>query len=307
MLFFSLQAQSSALGPAVPDYPVNQVSEGVYVIHGPITTPNPQNQGFMNNPAIILTTEGVVLIDPGGTLQSGEMVLRMVKTLTDKPVVAVFDTHVHGDHWLGNQAIVELYPDVAIYAHPNMIAEVAAGAGETWVKLMETTTKGKSNGTKVVSANKEVTHGQEISIGETSFKIYHYDTSHTDSDLMIAVNDNAVLFMGDNLLNGRLGRSSQGNIKGLIDACENVMKIQPKVVVPGHGKTGDVAMFNHTLDIFRILYTIVEQQYEEDVSDFEMKPLVVKALKDYQHWEEFDNLIGKAISQAYLEIEEANF
>jgi len=52
---------------------------------------------------------------------------------------------------------------------------------------------------------------------------------------------------------------------------------------------------------------VVREQYENDVSDFEMKPLVVEALKEYQGWEEFDNLIGKMINQAYLEIEEADF
>jgi glyoxylase-like metal-dependent hydrolase (beta-lactamase superfamily II) len=34
--------------------------------------------------------------------------------ITNKPIVAVFNTHVHGDHWLGNQAIVERYPAVKI-------------------------------------------------------------------------------------------------------------------------------------------------------------------------------------------------
>jgi ribonuclease BN (tRNA processing enzyme) len=43
--------------------------------------------------------------------------------ITNKPIVAVFNTHVHGDHWLGNQAIVERYPAVKIYAHPNMIEQ----------------------------------------------------------------------------------------------------------------------------------------------------------------------------------------
>jgi glyoxylase-like metal-dependent hydrolase (beta-lactamase superfamily II) len=40
--------------------------------------------------------------------------------------INIFNTHVHGDHWLGNQAIVERYPAVKIYAHPNMIEHSAA-------------------------------------------------------------------------------------------------------------------------------------------------------------------------------------
>ena len=66
-------------------------------------------------------------------------------------------------------------------------------------------------------------------------------------------------------------------------------------------------MFYHSLDVLRILYTTVRQQYELDLSDFEMKPVVVKALDKYKHWETFDSLVGKSISQAYLEIEQADF
>jgi len=63
-------------GPAVPDYPADRIAKNVYVIHGPLTTPNPENQGFMNNPGIVITGAGVVIIDPGSSVQSGEMVLK---------------------------------------------------------------------------------------------------------------------------------------------------------------------------------------------------------------------------------------
>jgi len=73
-------------GPAIPDYPVDKIADNVYVIHGPLTVPNPENQGFMNNPGIVITEAGVVILDPGGTVQSGEMVLRALKKLQCKAV-----------------------------------------------------------------------------------------------------------------------------------------------------------------------------------------------------------------------------
>lgn len=311
LLFLSILYSSIVFavekGPAVPDYPADKVAENVYIIHGPVTTPNPENQGFMNNPGIVMTSKGVVIVDPGGTLQSGEMVLRVLKTLTNQPVVAVFNTHVHGDHWLGNQAIVEMYPDVVIYAHPNLIERVANGAGDDWVTLMEDLSAGKSKGTSVVSANKAIQNGEKITIGQTVFEVFNYGIAHTDSDIMISVNKNAVLFMGDNLVNGRLARSSDGHINKMIESCEKVAQIQPVVIVPGHGQSGGMDMFNHSLDIFRILYKSVKQQYAEDMSDFEMKPVIVEALEAYKSWHEFDSLVGKTINQAFLEIEEADF
>ena len=304
---FSTTLFATTKGPAVADYPAEKLADNIYVIHGPVTTPNPQNQGFMNNPGIILTSKGAVIIDPGGTVQSGEMVLRVMQTLTDKPVVAVFNTHVHGDHWLGNQAILKAYPRVTIYAHAQTIQRIADGAGDEWVKLMLDTTQGKSSGTKVVAPDKAIQNGDKINIGDTSFDIFHYGISHTDTDIMIAVNQNAALFMGDNLLNGRLPRTSEGHIKRTIEACEKAIKINPGVIIPGHGKSGGMEMYNASLDILRILYKTVRQQYELEISDFEMKPVVVKALDKYKNWESFDSLVGKAINQAYLEIEQADF
>jgi len=31
-------------GPVIPDYPTDRVAKNTYVIHGPLTTPNPENQ-----------------------------------------------------------------------------------------------------------------------------------------------------------------------------------------------------------------------------------------------------------------------
>lgn len=306
-LFFVAQLWAQS-GPPVADYPVDQVAGKVWVIHGPVTTPNKKNQGFMNNPGFILTSKGMVIVDPGGTLQSGEMVLRVMKTISDKPVIAVFNTHMHGDHWLGNQAVKAAYPDAPIYAHPNMIREVAEGEGKNWQALMLRQTGGQSAGTIVVNADHPINNGDHFNYGDTRLKIYHYGAAHTDNDIMISVDGGKALFMGDNLINGRLGNMRNGNIKGLIDADAKVIgAVQPAVIIPGHGRSGGMAMYNHSVDLFRILYRNVQQLYDQDMSDYEMKPRIRAALKDYRDWVDFDALLGKTISQAYLEVEAADF
>lgn len=295
-------------GAPVPDYPVNKVAEDVYVIHGPLTTPNPENQGFMNNPAFVMTSAGVVVVDPGGSLQSGEMVLRQLKKLTDQPVVAVFNSHIHGDHWLGNQAIRAAYPKATIYAHPKMIEMAGNGAGDDWIALLDRAAPGAADGTVPEIPDSAVDDGQVIRVGDVDFAIHHFGTAHTPTDILISIRGGKILFTGDNLLNGRLGRSSDGHIGNMIRTIDAlVARLNPQVVIPGHGKTGDRAMYEHAMNPFRIIYREVRKGYDDGLSDFEIKPAVVEALKDYHTWEEFDNLIGKMVNQAYLEIEEADF
>ena len=294
-------------GPAVPDYPADRIAENIYVIHGPLTTPNPENQGFMNNPGIVITGTGVIIIDPGASVQSGEMVLRAVKKLSDKPVVAVFNSHIHGDHWLGNQAIRAAYPDAAIYGHPNMIELIENGEGTAWVELMEQLTEGKTAGTEVVAPDIPVNHGDEIRIGALTFRIHNYGKAHTTSDIMVEVVERGVVFLGDIVLDGRLPRMAEGDIQGNIKTCDEILKSSAKIYVPNHGRTGGKERVEVMRTYFNIVYTNVKRLYEEDLSDFEMKDEISAKLKDYADWIDFDTQLGKHISFAYLKIEADDF
>ena len=304
---FSTPGCSDKRGPAVPDYTADRVAESVYVIHGPITTPNPQNQGFMNNPGIVISTAGVVIIDPGASVQSGEMVLRAVGKLTDKPVVAVFNSHIHGDHWLGNQAIRTAYPNAAIYGHPNMIELINNGEGTSWVKLMEQLTEGKTAGTEVVAPDSPAGHSDEIRVDELTFRIHNYGTSHTTSDLMVEIVESGVVFLGDNVLNGRIPRIDEGDIQGNIRTCEEIIKRGEKVYVPGHGKTGGKELIEAMHSYFSTVYSGVKRLYEDGLSDYEMKDEISAALKDYSDWVSFDEQLGKHISFSYLQVEADDF
>src|SRR4029453_1684742 len=91
-------------GDIVRDYPAEKIAAHTYVIHGPREIASVANQGFMNNPAFIVTGEGVVVIDPGSSRQAGRMVLKQLRKITNKPVTHVLNTHIHGDHCRANRA-----------------------------------------------------------------------------------------------------------------------------------------------------------------------------------------------------------
>ena len=55
----------------VRDHPAGKIAAHTYVIHGPREIASVANQGFMNNPAFIVTGEGVVVIDPGPACRPG--------------------------------------------------------------------------------------------------------------------------------------------------------------------------------------------------------------------------------------------
>jgi glyoxylase-like metal-dependent hydrolase (beta-lactamase superfamily II) len=307
LILFSIATVAAERGPALPDYPVEEVAAGVYVIHGPVAYPSPENRGFMNNPAWVVTDDGVVVIDPGSSVQTGEMVLRALRKVTDAPIIAVLNTHVHGDHWLGNQAIRAAYPEVPIYAHPNMIAAIENGAGEEWLDRMLRATEGATAGTEAVGPTQAVGGGTELELGGLSYRIHHWGPAHTNNDLMVEIPERGVLFAADNANNERIVRMDDASFEGLIDTLEHAKTIPAEVVVPGHGLTGGPEIISANLEYVSTLRQTVAELYDEGLSDFEMKDPVAERLSAYQDWAGFNDELGRHISLAYLEIEAEAF
>lgn len=289
----------------VRDYPISKIAAHTYVIHGPLGYPSVENQGFMNNPGFVLTKSGVVVIDPGSSLQAGRMVLKQIRTVSKLPVTHVFNTHVHGDHWLGNHAFIEAFPKVKIFGHPEMIKKITDGEGEQWVSLMDKSTDGFTKGTRSVPPNQPATDNSTLSIGGITFRISAPEKAHSHTDIMIEVKEDSVVFTGDNVLNHTLGRLVDGTFTGNIAACDKIAAVKAKHYVPGHGATGDVSVVIAYRNYLSMLYQTVKQQYDLGKADFEMKDTVIAALANYKNWLRFDQEVGPHISQAVLEVEAA--
>lgn len=298
IVIFSAQAATE-----VRDYPLGKIASHTYVIHGPLGYPSVENQGFMNNPGFVITGDSVVVIDPGSSLQAGQLLLKKIRTVTNLPVSHVFNTHIHGDHWLGNQAIIAAFPKAVLFAHPETIKKINEGEGESWVALMDKSTNGFTRGTKAVAATVAAKDGDEFRIGGMTFRIYAPADAHSHTDIMIEAVEESVVFTGDNILNQTIARMVDGTFKGNIAACDIIATVKAKHYVPGHGPTGDVSIVTNYRNYLATLYEDVKIQYAQGKSDFEMKGSIVAKLKSYQAWNRFNDEVGKHINLAVLEIE----
>ena len=88
----------------------SKVAEGIYLF---TTTPY-GDVGFGGNAVAILTEEGVVLFDTGGTPAGAQVILEEVRKLTSQPVRYVINSHWHWDHWAGNQVVQKAFPGTGI-------------------------------------------------------------------------------------------------------------------------------------------------------------------------------------------------
>ncbi len=287
----------------VRDHAAEQVAPRTWVIHGPLGDPSVANQGFMNNPAFVVTGAGVVVIDPGSSVHAGRMVLRQIRKITDKPVTHVLNTHVHGDHWLGNHAFHDVFPDAQFMAHPRMIEGAHGGQAKRWLDLIDQLTEGFTRGTRPVIPAVPVVEDQRFVAGGITFRILAPPKAHSGTDIMIHVVEEDVLFLGDNVMNGRLGGMGDGTFRGNIAACERALAVPAQVFVPGHGRTAGKEIVAAYRDYMSILFDTARAEYDQGKQDYEMKDTIRAKMGRYTGWEGFDLNFGRHISVAVLEIE----
>ena len=85
------------------------------------------------NCVFVVTDQGVVLFDAGGSPLMGESIVSKVHSVTSQPITHVIISHWHGDHMRGLQAIQAAFPNVQIFAHPHTRERIAA-TQDQWLK-----------------------------------------------------------------------------------------------------------------------------------------------------------------------------
>jgi glyoxylase-like metal-dependent hydrolase (beta-lactamase superfamily II) len=305
------QAQDFIEGPPVADIPAQKLSPHVWMIYSPDGFPTPENRGMMANVIFVVTTAGVVVIDSGASLQIGQMAIRMIRKVTDKPVVAVFNSHYHGDHWLGNHAFVKTYGDkLPIYALPSTIEKLKGAEGNLWRSLMERWTNQSTLGTQVVLPNSPVQQGQAIQIGDVTFRMHHYGTAHTPSDLCVEVVQDKVTAVGDIAMTNRIANMDEGSYPGTFKYYKSLEAATGQQLwVPGHGQARPDLLKTYGEFMAGIwepcLKAVEDGKNEAEARAAVMKdPRVAARAKSMQG---FDGNIGKYVSLAYLEAEKVAF
>lgn len=308
---FAQQAQHFIAGPPVPDVPPQRVSQRVWLVHARDGFPTAANQGLMANVVFVVTQRGVVMLDSGCSLQIGEMALRMIRTVTPQPVVAIFNSHYHGDHWLGNHAFVNAFgADLPIHALAHTRAQIEGAEGSAWRSMMERWTQGATLGTKVVAPNRTVAHGQTFDFGDTRLRLHHYGTAHTPSDLSVEVVEDRVTYVGDVAMGNRIANMDDGSYVGTLRYYAALHKAAgDQTWLPGHGLPSRDLLKDYG-DFMAGIYEPCVQAVKDGAPMDAARAAVLRDPRVASRaagMQGFENNIGKYISLAYLEAEKEAF
>lgn len=114
----AMHAQTPTDAPAQPVardgyfQAITRVEDGVWLI----AQPQPFHIQPIGNVVVIEQSDGLVLIDAGGSPGAGRRIVDLVRSVSTKPVKAVAITHWHGDHVLGLSAVAQAWPSLEVIA-----------------------------------------------------------------------------------------------------------------------------------------------------------------------------------------------
>jgi uncharacterized sulfatase len=206
-----------------------QIAEATYVLVGKTEDFSRANGGNIVNTGFVVTADGVVVIDTGPSRRYGEQLRAAIARITPKPVIRVFNTHHHPDHFLGNQG----FAGVPIAALATTIAgQRQEGAAFTdnvfrmsgdWIK-----------GTEPVPADQPIEPGRHA-LGGHDFELIAL-AGHTSGDLAVLDRTTGVLFAGDLVFHDRAPTTPHATLAGWLAALRQLERIDYRVLVPGHGE-----------------------------------------------------------------------
>jgi len=266
--------------------------------------PDPLKDYVDGNSVVIITSEGLVVIDTRtDNISAGEQIAEM-KKITSLPVKYIINTHWHYDHILGNDSFKKTYPDALIFAHknclkemeqfvPNALAEEPGASMEIRDQFKKEFESGiKADGTPLTEYEKsrhkqtitdvenylnfpypvysppDVIFDSSITIfcGGLEIQVSKWGNGHTIGDAMVWIPSKKILITGDNLV-APVPYSLGNYVNGQIDVLERISELDVDIIIPGHGEVQhDKKYINKVIELFKTAESRVRECYQKNMT-----------------------------------------
>jgi glyoxylase-like metal-dependent hydrolase (beta-lactamase superfamily II) len=166
--------------PSADNLQVEKIADNLYVL-----------RGGGGNTAAFITADGVLLVD---TKVSGwgQPILDKLKTLTDKPVTTIVNTHAHFDHVDGN---VEFPPTVEVVTHENT-KTLMEQRNPVYGLQLDIPNPFKASGGRGLP-KRTFSDSLTLFSGNDSVDLHFYGPAHTGGDTWIVFRQARVMHAGD--------------------------------------------------------------------------------------------------------------
>ena len=274
-----------------------QIAPDTWVLEGAQEDFSFANGGRIVNTAFVVTDAGVVVIDSGPSRQYGEQTVAAIARATDKPIIKVWITHHHPDHFLGNQA----FATRTLGALERTISDIAA-EGKAFNENMYRLVGDAMRNTEVAVPTEALVPGI-VEIGGHRFELLALD-GHTAGDLAVLDHTTGVLFAGDLVFHDRTPTTPHATIARWLASLDTLEALPIKQLVPGHGPVAaDAGPIRQTRDYLKWLNGVLTQSAAAGLDMTEVMRLPLP--KVFRQMAVIDAEFPRSVSHLYPAAEEA--
>lgn len=221
-----------------------KLSDNVYMLVG---------QG--GNIGVSIGDDGVFIIDDQFE-QLTPKILEAIRTLSDKPLQFLVNTHYHGDHTGGNENMAK--QGIKIIAHENVRKRLVDG-------------EKPKDALPIITFNDRV----NVHMNGEDVNVHHVEHAHTDGDAMLFFSKSNVLHTGDTYFHKRypyIDVKSGGSIDGYIKAVKKGLTLinDNTKIIPGHGPVSNKEEYQSFLTMLETLRKIVQAEIENGKTEDEV-------------------------------------
>jgi glyoxylase-like metal-dependent hydrolase (beta-lactamase superfamily II) len=279
---------------------VHKVTDGVYALVGELGQRSPENLGNNATFGVIVTSAGVVLVDPGGSFNGAKQIHKAIQSLTDKPIRLVINTGGQDHRWLGNGYFKAR--GARIVASKAAVADQRARTTDQLITLNNLVGEKLMAGTEAVHAGETFENRLEFEVGGIRLVLRHTGTAHTPGDSFVWLPQKKVVLAGDIVYVERmLVVSAESLSQSWIKAFEEMAALRPEHVIPGHGPATTLARArSDTYDYLVALRTQVKAFMDGGGEIYDVGKIDQSRFK---HLLAYEQLKGRNAQQVFQEME----
>lgn len=277
-----------------------QIEPGIYALIGDTGMRTYENEGMNANTGFIVTGAGVVVVDSGATYLVAKAMHAAIKQVTQQPVKYVINSGGQDHRWLGNGYFKQ--QGAQIIASSKALADMQE-RGAMQLAALKSELREKLDGTQVVFPERLFEQKESLNLGGVEIQIVFFQGGHTPGDAVVWLPKTRTLFSGDLIFTERLlGILPFSNSKNWLASVEEIEKLNPKAIIPGHGNVCDLSKArSDTKEYLLLLRKHMSKAFEagQDLTEAidTLDQSAFSRLKNYE------SLKGGNASRVYLEIE----
>ncbi|WXU00869.1 MAG: hypothetical protein Ctma_1604 [Catillopecten margaritatus gill symbiont] len=242
-----------------------EVIPNVYTAVGATQPPTYENSNHNNNLSFIVTTNGVLVFNAGGSYLLAKAMHDEIRKVTNQPVRYVVLENSQGHAILGSNYWKQ--QGAVIIAHIEADKEIKEQGEEIYARALSQH-KDKMLGTQVIRPDVVFNTQFNLNMGGTRIELMRLGASHSPDDIQLWMPRKKLLISGDTAFNERLlPIFPHTDVAAWIKTWDKIVALKPEIIIPGHGHPTDLAtVTKFTKDYLTYMYDKVQNILEQDGS-----------------------------------------